>query len=967
MRAVPPRRSTLWPRSATPRSAPPHRPSARPRGARSVARWPPSPTPTRPARRRTIPPPSLGATGPRRPARSPPRATASLSAAHMRMLRKELPRLPLPSDKGGSKATATITADIADAPLVVTNTTISATAGIANSTPLATFTDPGGAEPVADYSATVNWGDGGTASATIRGPDANGVFTISGSPSYTAAGTPTVTITVHHDAVTPDAAVEDAAAVIGPVNYASPGGGVTVRVVNGSLQILSGSTIASSTPLADVTSLTVSGADGVANSFTLDYSGGTFVVPGGITFNGGALPATPSNSLTISGGSFDTDTLDFSTAHDGSIQLGTGGQVVNYTNMTPLVNTGTADKVVFTLPNGTVVASLEAGLTAGTIELVSGNGSFEITTLLAPSGSLTVNSGSGADTVTAAASFYNNFSGQLTVHGAANTLSVHAIPAGTLAATEGSALSRALATFSDPKGAGTAADYTATIDWGDGSSATTASVTGPDASGLFTISGSHTYAEASATAETASVVVHRANAIDVTVSDGVSVAEATLGAQGTTIAAAVAARFAQTIATFSDADKSANISDYSATIDWGDHSSLTTVSGSQLQAAGGGFNVPGSHTYADTGTFTIRVTVSDGGLASATATSVADVTSSVPFEAVDATYTIGSGAVSISDAKGLLAGDTAPSLLSVTPGTVTGAQGGSFVFKADGSFTYTPAAGFPGYDSAQFTVTDASGDTATHTVTVLSQHGGVVWKFYESVLNRLPDAAGLQYWTNYFNSGGSTGDMAFGFFESDELLDKVISNYYEQYLLRPLDSGGLTYWKGVWHSTVGPEQIKAGFADSPEFYHSAGGTPQSWITALYQRILDRTPDPACEGFWMNYYQRQTAAGVDAGVVRDHIALGFFTAVEAYGNDVAGWFQEYLFRAPTDAEKMQYVNQMLAGASDRTVEQAITNLPAYASNPATPAAGTGMPLADYYQTTAQTQAVVAAKDALFASL
>ncbi|OYV76000.1 MAG: hypothetical protein B7Z74_00780 [Deltaproteobacteria bacterium 21-66-5] len=304
------------------------------------------------------------------------------------------------------------------------------------------------------------------------------------------------------------------------------------------------------------------------------------------------------------------------------------------------------------------------------------------------------------------------------------------------------------------------------------------------------------------------------------------------------------------------------------------------------------------------------------------------LTVTVPFSAGDAVYTIGSGTVSVSAADGLLKGDTGPSQLAVTAGTVTGAQRGSFVFHADGSFTYAPSTSFPGYDSASFTVTDASGDKATHTVTVLSQRAAVVWKFYESVLNRTPDAAGLQYWTNYFNTGGNTGDMAFGFFESDELLDKVLGNYYEQYLLRPLDSAGLTYWKGVWHATGGPEEIKAGFADSAEFYNSAGATPQSWLTALYQRILNRTPDPNGESFWMNYYQQQTAAGVDAGTIRYDIALGFFDSAEGFGND---------------------------------------NLPEYATNPPTPADGTAAPLADYYQTAAQSQASIAAKDALFAGL
>ncbi|HVA51676.1 MAG TPA: MBG domain-containing protein, partial [Pirellulales bacterium] len=343
------------------------------------------------------------------------------------------------------------------------------------------------------------------------------------------------------------------------------------------------------------------------------------------------------------------------------------------------------------------------------------------------------------------------------------------------------------------------------------------------------------------------------------------------------------------------------------------------------------------------------------------------VTSSTSFVAKDAVYTVGSGSVTISAAGGLLANDTGPSQLTVTAGTVVGAQGGTFVFHADGSFTYTPTTNFPGYDNAPFTVTDTSGDMATRTVTVLSQHASVVWKFYESVLNRVPDPAGLQYWTNYFNSDGDTGQMAVGFFESTELLDRTITDYYQQYLLRSPDAVGLPYWVGMWQATGGSEQIEAGFADSPEFYNSAGGTPQSWLSGLYQRILDRAPDPQGQQFWLNDYQQQAAAGVDPGTIRHEIAMGFFDSPEAFGDDATGWFREYLFRAPTDAEKAQYVNQMEGGSSDRTIEQEITDLPEYASNPATPADGSASPLADYYQKPAQSQAVVSAKDALFSSL
>jgi hypothetical protein len=215
-----------------------------------------------------------------------------------------------------------------------------------------------------------------------------------------------------------------------------------------------------------------------------------------------------------------------------------------------------------------------------------------------------------------------------------------------------------------------------------------------------------------------------------------------------------------------------------------------------------------------------------------------------------------------------------------------------------------------------------------------------------------------------------TGDIAVGFFESDELLNAILGGYYQQYLGRALDPVGLAYCKSVWHATGGPEKIRAFFAESEEFYNSAGGSPDTWINALYQRILARSPDPQGEQFWLDSYRKQLAAGVDPGVIRFNIALAFLTSQEDFGDDVAGWFNEYLLRAPTDAERQQYTNEMLAGASDRQIEQEITNLLEYGQNPPAAPAGTAVRLPDYYpQTTpkAQQQASIAAKDALFARL
>jgi hypothetical protein len=537
---------------------------------------------------------------------------------------------------------------------------------------------------------------------------------------------------------------------------------------------------------------------------------------------------------------------------------------------------------------------------------------------------------------------------------------VVATPA-TFSAVEGASSTFNIATFTDPGGAEAIGDYTATIDWGDSSALTSVSgsqMTGGGAAG-FGVPGSHVYAEEGS--YTLTVTISDVGGATATAKSVANVADVPLTGMSASIASGTTVT--GTVASFSDPDTSDTTSDYQAAVDWGDGRS--TSGGIVAGATAGQFSVDGNHAYSDGTSHTISVTVTHGTDLPLMVTSL-EPGEPAKLALSEDIYVIGSGTIAVSADNGVLANDHGTGALSVTSTSVTGANGGTFVFKPDGSFTYTPPASFPGYDYAQYAASDAAGQTGTATVNVLSQTGGVVWKFYESVLNRDPDYGGLQHWISDFQGGGKTGDIAVGFFESPELLDKIIDGYYEQYLLRPADAVGLDHWKTVWGQDGGPEKIRAFFAESNEFYASAGGTPDAWINALYQRILDRTPDPDGEKFWLNYYQQQVAAGTPQPDVRYNIAMFFLTSKEDFGDDVTGWFDEYLQRAPSDSELQHYVNEMVAGASDRQIEQEITDLPEYGQYPPAAPDGTGVWLPDYHpKAAANQQAALAAKDALFA--
>lgn len=429
----------------------------------------------------------------------------------------------------------------------------------------------------------------------------------------------------------------------------------------------------------------------------------------------------------------------------------------------------------------------------------------------------------------------------------------------------------------------------------------------------------------------------------------------------------------QTLATFTDPNGDDALRSYSADIQWGDGGTSTaSITGPN---ASGVFTVTGSHVYASDADspFKISVVIHRPGSPDAGVNDTAKIVAPIAVSPGEDVYVIGSGTAAVSAANGVLANDTGGTgTLSVVAGTVRGAKGGTFAFNPDGSFTYTPPANFPGFDYATYTAKDADGDQNSATVNVLSQTGGVVWKFYEQVLHRDPDYAGLSSWINELNANGDqTGSIAAGFFDSTEAITPIITGYYEQYLGRAPDNSGLNHWIQVWQQTGAPEPIEANFLDSPEFnaraqsqYIGKGAGSVDWLWELYQAVLGRAPDAAGLNFWE---QRLSPAGP---LNEFQVALDFLTSPEDYNNDVTRWYGEYLGRAPTTAEQAYYAGQMQQGAADRDIEQAITSLAEYANNPPAAPAGTGVALPYYLPSTTKNssqQAATAAKDVVFSSL
>ncbi|OYV79729.1 MAG: hypothetical protein B7Z73_19175, partial [Planctomycetia bacterium 21-64-5] len=181
-----------------------------------------------------------------------------------------------------------------------------------------------------------------------------------------------------------------------------------------------GGTLLATQPFAATSEVVINGSDG-DDTLIVDFTNGSPIPSGGLTFNGGDQATSRGDVLDIEGHSFGNVLYDSFNAHDGTITL--DGAAIRYTGLEPIVNSGTVADMVLTLPVGTVGASLEDDGTPGNnmVQLRSTNGTFETIVFTVPTNSLTVNAGGGTDTITAAADFSTDFNVGLTINGSPAT------------------------------------------------------------------------------------------------------------------------------------------------------------------------------------------------------------------------------------------------------------------------------------------------------------------------------------------------------------------------------------------------------------------------------------------------------------------------------------------------------------------------------------------------------------------
>src|SRR6185437_6043063 len=496
-----------------------------------------------------------------------------------------------------------------------------------------------------------------------------------------------------------------------------------------------------------------------------------------------------------------------------------------------------------------------------------------------------------------------------------------------------------VATFVDANPTAPVSDFTATITWGDG--ATTVGTVTANGGGGFDVTGTHTYLEEGP--NPVQVAVQDVGGSTATAASAANVADAPLSATGTTVTSPEFTTFTGVVATFTDADPNGTVSDYTATIDWGDGTTTAGV----VAAAGGGFNVSGSHAYTEDGTFTVKATIVDAGGSTATATGAADITepsisgTGVALNGFErspltnvavATFVHGNGGEPASGFTAVIDwGDGVTSPGTITQMGTTYTVTGSHVYMDEG---VTPIKVTVNDDTASATIASAArmAEELLPNGTVGTPNHRFIQEVYRDLLHRQVDTTALPYWSNLLDQGQSRVHVVQTLIAAampGELGADLVTGIFEKYLGRDPDAVGLAFWVGIisTHETI--EQTEANVAGTAEFYQLSGGTSSGFVTRLFNLALGRAPDAnALSGF---------GAALSAGMTREQVAEIVFNSHEYHLREVGGYYQsaidpndrftgtvpfiddlDFLDRQPDPAGQAAFAADLDTGALDQQV-------------------------------------------------
>ncbi len=150
--------------------------------------------------------------------------------------------------------------------------------------------------------------------------------------------------------------------------------------------------------------------------------------------------------------------------------------------------------------------------------------------------------------------------------------------------------------------------------------------------------------------------------------------------------------------------------------------------------------------------------------------------------------------------------------------------------------------------------------------------GAYIDRSYQRLVGRPASDVEIDRWFTAIQRGDRLA-LTSVLVRSDYFVGLLVDDLYQRALGRPPDPDGKAYWVRQVMSGLKVQDLGVLFFGSREYYLRSGGTDISFVTALYQGILGRAPDPGGLSYWVGL--------LGSGRARlDDVAAGFYQSLES---------------------------------------------------------------------------------------
>jgi len=191
---------------------------------------------------------------------------------------------------------------------------------------------------------------------------------------------------------------------------------------------------------------------------------------------------------------------------------------------------------------------------------------------------------------------------------------------------------------------------------------------------------------------------------------------------------------------------------------------------------------------------------------------------------------------------------------------------------------------------------------------------------YRAELARNADPSGLAHWTGLLNSGQATRlQVAAGIRISQEHFTDEVTDFYFTILNRAPDAAGLQSWVTLLQNGMPEEQVAVSFLNSPE-YLSKGD--KYFVDHMYNAILGRVFDPSGEAQWLDLLGDDTSGNPTHPATLTHaqVITDFLYSPESLNRLIQGYYQIFLQRLADPAGLDHWYTQLSLGGKFSSIAE-----------------------------------------------